>query len=68
VLLISLPVEVSETLVPKDETKAGMVPISISPWSPSTLTSVTVLKTLIPVPTVLLPLTPAISSVITLSS
>ena len=67
-LLVSLPVAVIETLVPKDETKAGIVPISISPWSPSTLTSVTVLKTLVPVPTVLLPLTPLIWSVIKLPS
>ena len=68
VLSLSLAVDVIDTLVPKDETKAGIVPTSISPESPSTFTSVTVLKTLVPVLTALLPFTPVITSVITLSS
>ena len=66
--LLSLAIDVIETLVPEDDTKAGTVPISTSPWSPSTLTSVTVLKTLVPVLLTLLPFTPEISSVITLPS
>ena len=41
VFSLSLPVDVMETLVPEDEAKAGMVPTSISPESPSTFTSVT---------------------------
>ena len=41
-LLLSSAVAVIDTLVPSDEAKAGVVPISTSPWSPSTLTSVTV--------------------------
>ena len=65
---LSFPTLVIETLVPEDEVKAGMVPTSISPESPSTFTSVTVLKTLVPVLTALLPFTPVISSVITLPS
>jgi hypothetical protein len=67
-LLLSLAIDVIETLVHEDDTKAGTVPISTSPWSPSTLTSVTVLKTLVPVLLTLLPFTPEISSVITLPS
>ena len=68
VFLVSFPVEEIDTLVPKEEAKAGTVPTSISPESPSTLTSVTVLKTLVPVLTALFPFTPVISSVITLPS
>ena len=53
VFSLSFPVDVIETLVPEDAAKAGMVPTSISPESPSTFSSVTVLNTLFAVLSVL---------------